>query len=254
MKAQRINLYQEQFHPPVEVVSGLLVILAALGALGATLVVAGVEAWRWHDHEMQRVATLAERDAAKLKADDLDKKYPVIEKDERLEERITQLELEVDLKKRRLDLLAGFSHGTTKGFGAQFAGLSQAHVNGLWLSDIRFYAGGEHLYLEGQASNRQLVADLVDRLREQDAFSGKILRVFDLSLEVPEDDSKDKERQGDDAKAKPADPVTAQEPQPVLRFRLGTDVEDKEAFEASSPEDQNEAIRKKLLGNLSEYR
>ncbi len=182
---QQINLYQDEFRPRREVVTSGQVLIG-LGVLLAVLVLASF----WQGWRNGRLATEVEAlrqtvAAREARVAELQKTAGQRKSDPRLVEAVKKLERRVEIKRQVLTVLSGRSFGNTDGFVPQLTGLARQRIEGLWLTGLRLYAGGTRLDMTGNALRPELVPRYLQRLANEDIFTGTAFETF--RLDRPED-------------------------------------------------------------------
>ena len=182
---QQINLYQDEFRPRREVVTSGQVLIG-LGVLLAVLVL--VNFWQgWRNSRLAaEVEALRQTVAAReARASELQRTAEQRKPDPRLVETVKRLERRVEIKRQVLAVLSGRSFGNTDGFVPQLTGLARQRIEGLWLTGLRLYAGGTRLDMTGNALKPELVPRYLQRLANEDIFTGTAFETF--RLDRPED-------------------------------------------------------------------
>lgn len=178
---QQVNLYQPIFrkeHVAFSVNMLLLVILAA------SLCMTGIYgyAW-WQNQQIQKLlATVEARNAHLIKqAGGVDGQLAEPGTDRELEHRIRLLGDKQKNRKNLLDELSTQSGGNHVGFSDYLEGLGRQVLPGMWFRDIKVSGGGEMLELEGSVLEPELVPQLLRKLHDEPAFTGKAFRVVRLN-------------------------------------------------------------------------
>lgn len=96
---------------------------------------------------------------------------------EQLVNEIKKYEAEKKAKQEILDSLAA-SSGQDKGFAGYLEALSTKTILGLWFKKLSFTDNGNAILLEGSAIKPEYVPNLITRLSNDAAFSGKTFQLF----------------------------------------------------------------------------
>lgn len=88
-----------------------------------------------------------------------------------LQEQLKRLKSEQDRYKQIIERLKQGGFGNQVGFSPLLNAFAQSRIYGLWLTDIRFAAGGQKLTLGGYAQEESLVPKLVSRMGDQEALT-----------------------------------------------------------------------------------
>jgi len=178
---QQINLYQDEFRPRREVLS-LRQALAALGAL--LLVLLALSVWQ----AARNLALTTQLEAARqtlhqneTRLASLRKAQAIRKPDPALAKAVQQLAKRVETKGRVLAVLTGKRFGNTEGFVPQLTGLARQRIEGLWLTELRLYGGGTRLDMAGNALKPELVPRYLQRLSNEEVFSGTAFETFRLA-------------------------------------------------------------------------
>ncbi len=79
-----------------------------------------------------------------------------------------------------LNYLTSHSFGNQAGFSSTLIGLSQQHINNVWLTEFSLAQGGESISLYGNAMQSELIPEYIDSLAKSKQFEGKEFSVFQL--------------------------------------------------------------------------
>lgn len=178
---QQINLYQDEFRPRREVLS---LRQAVAGLAGLLLVLLAVSAWQgWRSGQLaERVeATRQTLSRNETRLVSLREAQAARKPDPALAETVQRLARRVETKRRVLEVLAGKRFGNTEGFVPQLTGLARQRIEGLWLTELRLHGGGTRLDLAGNALKPELVPRYLQRLGNEQIFSGTAFETLRLT-------------------------------------------------------------------------
>lgn len=94
--------------------------------------------------------------------------------------RADQLKAEVESNEKLIELVKLTSIGTTKGFHQALQDLSEFHLNGVWLSEIKLQEGGSDILLRGGAVSADKIPEYLASLEKGVAFKGVPFKVIQL--------------------------------------------------------------------------
>jgi len=178
---QQVNLYQPIFrkeHVAFSVNMLMLVILAA------SLCMIGIYgyAW-WQNQQIQKLLTTVEarNDHLVQRAGGVDGQLAEPGTDQELERKIRLLGDQQKNRKNLLDKLSSQTGGNHVGFSDYLQGLGRQVLPGMWFRDIKVSGGGALLKLEGSVLQPELVPQLLKKLHDEPAFTGKAFRVVRLN-------------------------------------------------------------------------
>jgi Tfp pilus assembly protein PilN len=175
----RLNLYTEQFRPRrigfnrwlfgVSLVSVALLLIA--GGVGLHLANRGL---------VEQHRQLSDQQA-KLQARMLmlSKQMQANTPDQALLDAIVEITDEIASKRQMLEYLDRSPLLTETRFSHFMQGLSNSHVQGLWLTRVR--AEGNNLMLDGRSLSEELLPQWISRLSSQTNFRGKKFNALELN-------------------------------------------------------------------------
>lgn len=99
----------------------------------------------------------------------------------RLTEQLEQKQMTRQSRQRMFSTLSNLHYGQHKGFSTYLNVLSKHGVQGIWLTQVIFDAGGEYIFLEGRTFKAQLVPELLQALGQDKEFKGKSFEQLQLS-------------------------------------------------------------------------
>lgn len=168
---QDVNLYQ-----PLSGASGLMtsVALARLSAVAAVLLVLTQAAvWGWTRRIEARDAALVEqRETLSQKVEAAGAAAAPRPHSALLQAQLEKLKTEHAQKEAALQLLASGQLGNSEGFSPYFEALAREHLGGLWLTRVRFDAGGREVQLAGATVDEALLPRYLRQLADETVFRG----------------------------------------------------------------------------------
>ena len=178
---QQVNLYQPIFrkeHVAFSVNMLLLIILVA--SLGMTGIYG--YAW-WQNQQIQKLlATVEARNAHMVQqAGSMDDQLAKPGSEQELEHKLQLLGDKQKTRKDLLDKLTSQAAGNHVGFSDYLQGLGRQVLPGMWFRDIKVNEGGALLEFEGSVLQPELVPQLLKKLHNEPAFTGKAFRVIRLN-------------------------------------------------------------------------
>ena len=180
--SQQINLFNPKFEQKKEYVTArtasqalgvLVLVLLALGVTGQRKV-AALEA-----READMKTALAQGEA---KRDKTMRDFPPRKKDPALEQEVAAAEAQRQLLLDASAVLASGELGNTQGYAGYFRALSQARVEGVWLTGVSINGAGNAIGLQGRALHASLLPAYITRLGQQDVLKGKTFASLDIGL------------------------------------------------------------------------
>lgn len=161
---QQVNLYLPEFRPRNDWMTAarLLLLMAAVAGLVALL--SAVDYGRRYllQQEMAEVsAILSEQTRV---TEQIERTLASRATDPRLLDEIATREANLAQMESTLEILRTLSLGNLNGFSEHLQNLSQASMEGLWLTDIDIREGGTTATLQGFAEDSAMVSAFVERL------------------------------------------------------------------------------------------
>ena len=178
---QQINLYQPIFRKQKKVFTAV----AMLQVTGFVfLILAAIYAYSWwqlqpFEQELERAT--AEHKRLQQQVENLQARVKTEAKSQLLEDEVKKLRRELEQKRQVSAMLSEGRFGNQSGFSALWAGLARQHIDGLWLTGVRFENGGRKLTLSGRTISAELVPIYIQRLSREDAFSGLSFNLLEMN-------------------------------------------------------------------------
>ena len=178
---QQVDLYPESLRPRYDPynlknICGGIVLMALLLVAHASFT---------HFKHRDLITHLDELRAEKLQTEEMiDTLTNIIEEkslDEELLARKEQLTQEVASKKKLLELVKLTSIGSTKGFYQALVDLQNNHLDGVWLTEIRFEDGGNEILLRGGSRKPALIPKYLASLEKGEVLKNKGFKVMNFS-------------------------------------------------------------------------
>ncbi len=177
---QQINLYQPIFRKQKKVFTAV----AMLQVTGFVfLLLAAIYAYSWwqlqpFEQELERAT--AEHKRLKQQVENLQARTKTEAKSQLLVDEVKKLRRELEQKRQINAMFSEGSFGNQSGFSALWAGLARQHIDGLWLTGVRFENGGRKLTLSGRTISAELVPIYIQRLSKEEAFSGISFNLLEM--------------------------------------------------------------------------
>lgn len=186
---QQINLYQPIFRKQKKVFSAVAMLQVSVIALTLFALTGGYSYLQLRQLEQQQQASLNSLDNIKQQIAQLEAGSRDDTTAKLLEAEIDKITREVEQKKRIADMLTQGVYANTQGFSRHFEAFARQHVNGAWLTNITVENGGSSLNLDGVTFSAELVPVYLQRLLQEDVFSGTSFNVLGMerSLKNPEE-------------------------------------------------------------------
>ena len=178
---QQVNLFQDALRPQQVRWSAKQFSRAAIITFAGMFLFEGFgffQTWMIKNDLAEAEASL-KRKTEELKTAEV--QYPRPKEDERLVSRVKQLDEELRQKQQILGLLSDDQYGNAHGFAEHLAGLSNQHVEGIWLTKLFIQQGGKQLGLSGGSTKPELVPQFIQRLGGEPSFAGKEFKTFTIS-------------------------------------------------------------------------
>lgn len=181
----RLNLYVERFRP-IRILLNRWVFGVSLG-LCTLLSILGWGGMNRLNHSLaERYRSLSSQQAQlQTRMLELSKKVQAGSDNKALQTAIVEQTRDIASKRQLLDHLTGSPLLTEIRFSQFMQGLSNSHVQGLWLTRVR--ADGNNLILDGSSLSEELVPQWIQQLSSQTDFRGKKFGALELTR--PQDSS-----------------------------------------------------------------
>lgn len=173
---QQVNLYQPIFRRERKVFSAAAMLQITAVFVVALMVVYGYGLWRSQALEAQVERLEDKRDAATERVESLGERFPPPEPSPELEARQDRLAAEKERKQQAVRVLSEGRFGNTEGFAEELAALARNRLDGLWLTGVSLYEGGQEMTLQGTTQADYLVPRLLQELSDEAALTGTEFR------------------------------------------------------------------------------
>ena len=185
---QQINLYQPIFRKQKKVFTAVAM-LQVTGFI--LLMLAALYAYNWwqlQPFERELAKATDQHKRLQQQVENLRAKVKTESKSQLLEDEVKKLRRELEQKRQVYTMLKEGRFGNQSGFSSLWAGLARQHIDGLWLTGVRFENGGKKLVLNGRTVSAELVPVYIQNLSKEEAFSGISFNLLELSRD-PENPS-----------------------------------------------------------------
>ena len=177
---QHINLYQAQFKPKTIVLPA-----KQIGMLGILMIIilSVISLYASQKHSFQK-ATLNDQQQRYAKSQQqlatIQQQVASQTDHPLLDAELVDIQQQVTDNTTLLDYLMNHSFGNQTGFSSTLAGLSQQHINDVWLTEFALLDGGQFISLYGKALQSDFIPEYIDSLAKSEQFQGKEFSVFQL--------------------------------------------------------------------------
>jgi len=177
---QQVNLFQPIFREQKKVFSAITMLQVTLLALLFLFLTGGYSMLQLHKLQVQDATALQNLERLKGQIAALEAQTMNDTTTKLLAEEINRITSEVDEKQQIADLLKHGPFNNTQGFSRHFEALAKQHVNGTWLKDIKIANGGSSLSLDGITYSPELVPVYLQKLLQEEVFSGTAFNVLGM--------------------------------------------------------------------------
>lgn len=185
MMVQQVNLYQDRFKPQKLILSALQMAVIT-GLVLLTLLSSSF----WLEDKLDRVKRqnldyLAQKQQQSDSLEQLRLKLETLLADTRIGRQITEVSLDITLRKRMIEFVANNQFGSGQGFSSNLQELSRFNIADVWLNEITL--SENDLMLSGSALYPENVPEYFNRFRERDVFAGRVFDIFELDRKKERD-------------------------------------------------------------------
>ena len=188
---QQVNLYQASYSWEDDALPAAMVLKIVGAAAALFLVLWLVDLVRTSSVTSTRDAQAARMQELQAQLAEYSERAGRLVSDNSISSRVTELHEQLASKRRLLEALSSREAGNDEGFSSHLTGLARQTVDGVWLRSIAIGKGGHSLMLSGSTLSATAVPDLLQRLGEAPAFSGRQFRTFRLELSEARPDAID---------------------------------------------------------------
>jgi hypothetical protein len=178
---QQVNLYQPIFRKQEKVLSAKTLFQALFMIFIGLMLIYLFAVWQAQSMNKQLLQSQKQRDAAIGQVAELNQAYPERKKDKQLEQQRVRFQTELKLKQQVVERLSDQDAGNRTGFSEHLAGLARQKMSSLWLTKVGLHRGGQQVDLEGSALQSEQVPQYLQRLTNENSFSGTEFQRFELS-------------------------------------------------------------------------
>lgn len=184
---QQINLYQGSTRKSVPVFGANHLIKGSLGLVVVVIVMTSIGMWQTSTLRSSVEDSRNRLQALTTETEALKAEYPEIPVDSGLQEKLADSRRLIDAMRKFLDYLTDSQSARAQGFSTYFEGLARHKIPKLWFSGVTVTDGGVNLKLAGTTLLPERVPKLLQLLRAEPAFRGKLFG--SLVMEKQEDGS-----------------------------------------------------------------
>ena len=177
---QQINLYQPVFRKQKKVFSALAMLQVGFFSVLLFSLSGAYSYFQLRELQEQEQASASrlenmQRQIAALQSTNSDQSAIRL-----LDAEINRLTREIENKKQLADALSRGAYANTEGFSKHLEAIARQHVEGSWLTSIDLHEGGTILYMNGVTYSAELLPVYLQRLLQEDIFSGTSFNVLGM--------------------------------------------------------------------------
>ena len=163
---QQVNLYLPEFRPQRDWLSSLRMLQIAAVMLVLMLLLSGTDMLRrWNlEEQLQRLQEDLQIETAATNA--LEQELARRSGNQNLTRDLATREERLVQARELLSFLRTTNLGNIDGLSEYLKDLSRASFPGMWLTEFRFSAGGEQVYLQGVVEQSAMLPDFIGRLSQ----------------------------------------------------------------------------------------
>jgi len=170
---QQVNLYQTGLNENQVPFSAKQMALVFAAVFFLVIAAGTVSQWQLAGLASELSRLQKRQDAAIQRIDNYQKKYPVRSADTELMHTVAEMTNRRQATLDLLQLVKNSQWGNRRGLSGYLSGLARQHLPTVWLRRIRIGAGGDQLLLEGSSTRAADVPLYLQRLNEQEVFTGR---------------------------------------------------------------------------------
>lgn len=177
---QQINLYKAEFKPQVIVLNAFEMMLITLAVIVVLLITSLVSQSQLADHKqaLQQNQTAYANNQQKLQT--LQQTIKRYTQQTENSAQLKLLELKLAAKQTMLEQIQQESINQSSGFSSVLSGLSQQHIDQVWLNEFSILRGGEAITLHGSSTQARFIPEYIDSLSQSEKFKGKQFSIFEM--------------------------------------------------------------------------
>jgi len=173
---QQVNLYQPILRRERKIFSAVAMLQIAGLFVAGLMAIYGYGVWKSQALEAEVARLEDQRQAATERVESLGERFPSRQRDPELEARRDRLAAEKERKQKAVQVLSKGRFGNTEGFAGELAALARNRLDGLWLTGLTLYEGGQEMTLRGTTQADYLVPRLLQALSDEAVFTGTEFR------------------------------------------------------------------------------
>ena len=183
MSKQQVNLYQSEFRKEKKPLSANNLLQAIVGITVLLTAVYAFSFWQVMMAEQELASLKLQKKQVEQRIAELKKTHTPLAKNPRLTQDIQRYQQWVNVRQQAINVLSEKRFGNTEGFANYFTGLAKQRLEGVWLTELSFNEGGSKLGMQGSALKPELVPKFLQRLSNEEIFTGTRFRSFVMNRE-----------------------------------------------------------------------
>ena len=183
MSKQQVNLYQSEFRKEKKPLSAHNLLQAVVVITVLLTAVYAFSYWQVTIAEQELASLKLQKQQVEQRIAELKKTHIPLAKNPRLTQDIQRYQQWVNVRQQAINVLSEKRFGNTEGFANYFTGLAKQRLEGVWLTELSFNEGGSKLGMQGRALKPELVPKFLQRLSNEDIFTGTRFRSFVMNRE-----------------------------------------------------------------------
>ena len=183
MSKQQVNLYQSEFRKEKKPLSANNLLQAVVGITVLLTAVYAFSFWQVMMAEQELASLKLQKKQVEQRIAELKKTHTPLAKNPRLTQDIQRYQQWVNVRQQAINVLSEKRFGNTEGFANYFTGLAKQRLEGVWLTELSFNEGGSKLGMQGSALKPELVPKFLQRLSNEEIFTGTRFRSFVMNRE-----------------------------------------------------------------------
>lgn len=183
MSIQQVNLYQAEFRKEKQPLSAENLLQAVVVVAVLLTAVYAFSYWQLMLSKNELVSLQQQKKQVEQRLVELQKTHKPLARNPRLTQDIQRHQKWLTVRQQAVNVLSEKRFGNTEGFADYFTGLAKQRMEGVWLTELTFNNGGSQLGMQGSAKKPELVPRFLQRLSNEEVFTGTRFRSLVMNRE-----------------------------------------------------------------------